>query len=170
MLQDICHPILRLRHQNIWFHPPYKLLKFCYLRLLRSHRVRSMYWCRNKNMGCKFSRGHIQTSKYIISVCLRPLHCVIQKWRLPVYSIFSLYSEEALTDNDGLRGTFWPVKFWPPNFFMKSSLIYPIKHGEGKKSHLWAFWGSRGAKKPKSKNCQFWAKIFVFSYRKSSTT
>ena len=23
-----------------------------------------------------------------------------------------------LTDSDGLRGTFWPVKFWPPNFFM----------------------------------------------------
>ena len=80
MLQDICHPILRLRHQNIWFHPPYKLLKFCYLRLLRSYRVRSMYWCKNKNMGCKFSRAHIETSKYIISVCSRPLHCTKVKF------------------------------------------------------------------------------------------
>ena len=72
--------------------------------------------------------------------------------------------QNNLTDNDGLRGTFWPVKFWPPNFFMKSCLIYPIKHGEGKKSHLWAFWGSRGAKKPKSKNCHFWAKSWKLMY------
>ena len=88
---------------------------------------------------------------------------------LTMYHVLK-FLEKGLTDSDGLRGTFWPVKFWPPNFFMKSSLIYPTKHGEGKKSHLWAFWGLRGAKKPKSRNCHFWAKIFVFSYRNSSTT
>ena len=36
----ICHPILRLWLQNIWFHPPYKLLKFCCLRLLRSYTLK----------------------------------------------------------------------------------------------------------------------------------
>ena len=56
LLQDICHPILRLWLQNIWFHPPYKLLKFCYLRLLRSHRARLTFSCQNLKIGWQMPR------------------------------------------------------------------------------------------------------------------
>ena len=43
---------------------------------------------------------------------------------------------EDLTDYDGLRGTFWPIKFLPPNFLMKSYFVDSKKLGIGEKPHL----------------------------------
>ena len=150
--------------RNIYVDPAYN--NTCFFKTLQtasfsSSHCRYLNWLSNCNQ--KFKRLLLL---YEVHDCAKQYFFFINLTVLAGQRVL----RDVLTDSDGLRGTFWPVKFWPPNFFMKSSLIYPINHGEGKKSHLWAFWGLRGAKKPKSRNCHFWAKIFVFSYRKSSTT
>ena len=51
----------------------------------------------------------------------------------------------GLTGYDGVRQTFRPVKFFVPNFFLKSYSAYGPKLGSMKKSHHQAPWGSQGA-------------------------
>ena len=78
-----------------------------------------------------------------------------------------------LTEHDGASQTFWPVKFSPPHFFLKSYLSYVEKLVSIKEKYLWpprGTWGGyKGVRPPKKeKSCfqpYFWRKKIPFTSR-----
>ena len=81
-------------------------------------------------------------------------------WKIMLYESQNVSICNVLfKKTDWARQTFWPVKFSPPNFFLKSYLSYGKKLASIKKCPLWpprGTWGGyKGVRPPKTEKSSF---------------